>query len=227
MSDLPSFVERPSPSFGSRRGGVLPDMIVLHYTAMESAEAALERLCDAEAEVSAHYLICEKGTVFQMVAEDMRAWHAGAGRWGVVDEVNSRSIGVELANRGDHPFSEPQMAALERLMQGIMARWNIPPERVIGHSDMAPGRKIDPGQRFDWQRLARQGLSVWAEQGRAGDFWQDAAAFGYPVGDVSDDVLLEAFRLRFRPGFTGPLDAVDSARMAGLAMTWPMDARAI
>ncbi len=200
----------------------MADMIVLHYTAMQSAEAALERLCDPEVEVSAHYLICEKGTVFQMVAEDMRAWHAGAGRWGEVSDVNSRSIGIELANRGDHPFSEPQMAALEGLMAGIMARWNIAPERVIGHSDMAPGRKIDPGSRFDWQRLALRGLSVWPVGAKTGDFWQDAAAFGYPVGDVSEAALLDAFRLRFRPAARGPLAKEDVALMADLAKRWPI-----
>ena len=199
-----------------------PDLLVLHYTAMESAEAALERLCDPAVEVSAHYLICEKGVTHQMVDETERAWHAGAGRWGGVDDINSRSIGIELANRGDHPFSEPQMSALEELMHGIMSRWNIPPERVIGHSDMAPGRKIDPGARFDWERLARGGLSVWPEADAAGDFWQDAKQFGYPVADVEPDVLLSAFRLRFRPLKAGPLDDVDAALMGDLARRWPV-----
>ncbi len=196
-------------------------MIVLHYTAMESAGAALERLCDAEAEVSAHYLICERGRVWQMVEEAERAWHAGAGRWGDVADVNSRSIGIELANRGDHPFPEPQMAALEGLLPGIIARWGIPAQGVIGHSDMAPGRKIDPGRRFDWARLARQGMGVWPSPGGEGDFLRDAAAFGYPVGDVDEALVLEAFRLRFRPGAEGPEDAVDRALMADLAARWP------
>ena len=196
-------------------------MIVLHYTAMTSAKAALERLCDEQAEVSAHYLICEKGRIWQMVDEEMRAWHAGAGRWGEVSDVNSRSIGIELANRGDHPFPELQMAALEALMPGIMARWRIPPERVIAHSDMAPGRKFDPGPRFDWHRLARAGLSVWAVPEQPGDFEQDAAVFGYPVGDVDPDEILQAFRLRFRPWGEGALCEADRAVMAGLAAGWP------
>lgn len=199
-------------------------MIVLHYTAMKSAEAALERLCDAQVEVSAHYLICEKGRIWRMVDEEMRAWHAGAGRWGDVTDVNSRSIGIELANRGDHAFPEPQMCALEALMQGIMGRWDVPPERVIAHSDMAPGRKFDPGRRFDWARLARAGLSVWSEPGEPGDFEQDAAAFGYPVGDTSPDEFLQAFRSRFRPWGQGPLCDEDRAVMAGLAARWPVAA---
>ena len=197
-------------------------MIVLHYTAMNSAQAALDRLCDSDAEVSAHYLICERGRVWQMVDEAMRAWHAGAGRWGDVADVNSRSIGIELANRGDHPFPEPQMAALEALMPEIMARWRIRPERVIAHSDMAPGRKHDPGARFDWRRLALAGLGVWPEAGEAGEFERDAAAFGYPVGDVAPEIVLQAFRLRFRPGAEGPEDARDRALMRDLAARWPV-----
>ena len=197
-------------------------MIVLHYTAMKTAEDALARLCDPEVEVSAHYLICERGRVWQMVDEKMRAWHAGAGRWGDVRDVNSRSIGIELANRGDHPFPEWQMAALEALMPGIMARWGIPAKRVIGHSDMAPGRKGDPGRRFDWRRLARAGLSVWPEGTVPGDFWQDAARFGYPVGDVDADEVLAAFRLRFRPWDEGAMADADRAVMADLAARWPV-----
>ncbi len=223
----PGVIDHPSPSFGERRGGARPDLIVLHYTAMHSAEAALERLCDRSAEVSAHYLVCERGRVWQMVPEEARAWHAGAGRWGRVEDVNSRSIGIELANTGAHPFPDPQMVALAALMRGIMARWNIPPQRVIGHSDMAPHRKHDPGPRFDWRRLARQGLSVWPAEGRApGDFHADARRFGYAVPDVSDsadDLSLRAFRLRFRPWATGPLDDTDRALMADLAARFPVD----
>jgi N-acetylmuramoyl-L-alanine amidase len=201
-------------------------MIVLHYTAMQSARAALERLCDPEAEVSAHYLICERGRIWQMVDEDMRAWHAGAGCWGDVGDVNSRSIGIELANQGDHPFAEPQMAALERLTAGIMDRWSIPPERIIAHSDMAPGRKCDPGPRFDWARLARAGLSVWYRDtpGDAPDpamFRQMARAFGY-AAEVDDATLLAAFRLRFRPWAEGPMDATDLAILQQIARRWPV-----
>lgn len=127
---------------------------------MQSADAALARLCAPEHEVSAHYLIGRDGTLCSLVAEEMRAWHAGAGRWGAVTDVNSASIGVELDNDGTSPFSEPQMATLETLLPGIMTRWGIGPEGVVGHQDTAPGRKIDPGPRFDWARLARQGLAL-------------------------------------------------------------------
>lgn len=227
-------LSRPSPNCGPRRDAALPDMVVIHYTAMQSAAAALERLCDPQAEVSAHYLICEAGQVWQMVAEDQRAWHAGAGRWGGTRDVNSRSIGIELANRGDHPFAASQMDALEQLLAQIMARWAIVPERVIGHSDMAPLRKSDPGARFDWQRLARQGLGVWpdvtavakAAPCHADRFLQDAARFGYhPPADGADPVaaVLEAFRLRFRPQGRGALEAVDCAVMADLAQRYPVD----
>lgn len=202
-------------------------MVVIHYTAMDSAAAALDRLCDPLAEVSAHYLIGADGAVWQMVDETQRAWHAGAGRWGAVCDVNSRSIGIELDNRGDHPFAAAQMRALEVLLEDVMARWAIPPERVIAHSDMAPARKIDPGPRFDWRRLARQGLSVWPEaagQGVSAGFFADCARFGYPVApDIPDDLILAAFRARFRPGVTGPQDATDAALAADLARRFPVD----
>ncbi|WP_245776382.1 N-acetylmuramoyl-L-alanine amidase [Thalassovita taeanensis] len=214
-------ISHPCCSFGPRRDGARPDMVVIHYTAMHSAEAALERLCDPAVEVSAHYLIGPQGQVWQMVDEDMRAWHAGAGQWGAVSDVNSRSIGIELANLGDHPFAEPQMAALEALLAGIMARWAIPPERVIGHSDMAPERKIDPGPRFDWLRLARQGLSVWPQAAAPGDFWADAARFGYGLADEA--LVLNAFRMRFRPWAEGPVSEADRSLMADLAARFPVD----
>lgn len=155
----PGAIWVPSPNFGPRRDGLKPTLIVLHYTAMTSARAALERLCDPAAEVSAHYLIGPDGTLWQLVRECDRAWHAGAGAWRGQSDINSRSIGIELDNRGDHPFGEPQMAALEALLESVMARWEIPAAGVIGHSDMAPGRKVDPGPRFDWARLERQGLA--------------------------------------------------------------------
>ena len=212
----------PSPNFGPRRDRLVPALIVLHYTAMEGAEAALARLCDPGAEVSCHYLIGRDGRLWQLVAEEMRAWHAGHGEWHGMADINSRSLGIELDNRGDHPFSQPQMAALEWLLAGVMARRAIPPERVIGHSDMAPGRKRDPGPRFDWARLARAGLSVWPGTSGPGDFAADAAAFGYPVGDVDEAMILEAFRMRFRPWAEGPLSDADRAAMADLAARWPV-----
>lgn len=211
-------IQRPSPNFGPRKGGALPDIVVIHYTAMASAEAACRALSNPEVEVSAHYLIAEDGCVMAMVDEAERAWHAGAGRWGDVADVNSRSIGIELANDGFSPFSAALMDALEELLAGIMERWGVPASRVIAHSDLAPGRKIDPGRRFDWQRLARGGLAVWAE-GAGGDvdaFRRNAAAFGY-TADVDDETVLAAFRLRFRPWAEGPLDAVDAGLAADLA----------
>lgn len=214
-----------SPNYGPRRGGARPDLIVLHYTAMPSCTEARDRLCDPAAEVSAHWLISETGEVEQLVDEAMRAWHAGAGSWGAVSDVNSRSIGIELANTGDAPFPEPQMVALEGLLGQIMTRWHIPPERIIAHSDMAPGRKSDPGRRFDWRRLAARGLSVWPGEG--GDdrapLGRSLSAFGYP--DLPEEVLLTAFRLRFRPWARGPEDATDRALAAGLGRRFPVDAR--
>jgi N-acetylmuramoyl-L-alanine amidase len=188
---------------------------------MASSGAALERLCDPRAEVSAHYLIGEEGAVVRLVPEEMRAWHAGAGEWGGRGDVNSRSIGIELQNDGRSPFPERQMAALERMLGGVMERWGIPPEGVIAHSDMAPDRKGDPGPRFDWRRLALCGLSVWPEGGEPGDFASDARAFGYPEG--AEALILSAFRLRFRPWADGPLDDTDRSLMAGLAARWPVD----
>ncbi len=191
-----------------------PSLIVIHYTGMASCAEARARLCDPLAEVSAHWLISETGELDALVPEHLRAWHAGAGAWGGVSDVNSASIGIELANPGDRPFPEAQMAALERLLPEIMARWHIPARGVIAHSDMAPTRKADPGPRFDWRRLAMQGLAVWPEVGEAGDFWADLRAFGYP--DAPREAVLAAFRLRFRPGAGGPQDAVDAALASGL-----------
>ena len=153
-------LSHPSPNFGERRGELTPTLVVIHYTAMESAEAALARLSDPVAEVSSHWLIGADGALYSLVDEAMRAWHAGAGSWGDVEDVNSASIGIELDNDGASPFPEAQMVALEELLCGVLERWAIPPEGVIGHSDCAPGRKIDPGPRFDWGRLAYRVLSV-------------------------------------------------------------------
>lgn len=211
----------PSPNFGERRGVRRPDMVVLHYTAMRTAEEACARLCCAKAEVSAHYLIAEDGRLWQLVRDEHRAWHAGAGAWGAVRDVNSHSIGIELANRGDHPFPAPQMARLGTLLRGIMRRWSIPPERVVGHSDTAMGRKIDPGARFDWQGLARQGLSIWPDAAEPGDFRHDCGRFGYDVAQIATADLLAALRLRFRPWATGPLDRTDRSLAADLAARWP------
>jgi N-acetylmuramoyl-L-alanine amidase len=178
---------------------------------MASCAEARARLCHPEFEVSAHWLISETGAVEALVPEAARAWHAGAGEWAGLTDINSHSIGIELANSGSQPFSEPQMAALEDLLRGIMQRWGIPAARVIAHSDMAPTRKGDPGARFDWRRLALLGLSVWPEA--AGDTGRDLAlsldAIGYPACDAG--ARLAAFRLRFRPWGRGEESAEDRA----------------
>ena len=208
-----------SPNHSARRGGLTPALIVIHYTGMGSLSDARARLCDPAAEVSAHYLIGADGRLWQMVREDLRAWHAGAGTWAGQGDVNSRSIGIELDNRGDHPFSEPQMAALEALLPGIMARWGIGPAGVIGHSDMTPGRKCDPGARFDWARLARQGLALAHRPGQGGTaeparFRVLAARAGYPTEAAEED-LLAAVRHRLRPWGRGPLAQADMDALAG------------
>ncbi|MEJ6399505.1 N-acetylmuramoyl-L-alanine amidase [Yoonia sp. 208BN28-4] len=203
-------------------------MVVIHYTAMQSAKAACDTLCNPDNEVSAHYLIGEDGSLFNLVPEDQRAWHAGAGRWGDVTDINSRSIGIELANTGFAPFAAPLMDTLEAVLGDILQRHAIPVQRVIGHSDMAPGRKIDPGPRFDWRRLARSGLAIWPDpqdSAPPSDFRTLMQTVGYSA-DVEDDVLLSALRLRFRPRKTGQLDETDMAIITDLARRFPVDATA-
>lgn len=185
---------------------------------MRSAAAAIERLCDPDAEVSAHYVIARTGEVVPLVAEEMRAWHAGVGSWKGQDDINSRSIGIELDNDGTSPFSEPLMHALETLMPQIMDRWDIPAIGVIGHSDMAPGRKIDPGPKFDWLRLEKQGLAfrtlstISPQDTSANSFRTLAENAGYtcPAEDMD---LLYAVRLRHRPWAKGPLCKADFASL--------------
>lgn len=207
----------PSPNHGERRGTNAPDMIVLHYTGMADTAAARARLCDPAAEVSAHWLVLEDGRTEALVPEDRRAWHAGAGSWCGRSDVNSHSIGVEIANPGDRPFAAAQMDSLERLLARILARWSIPPQRVIAHSDLAPDRKTDPGPRFDWRRLARGGLAFWADDpgsGDAGPLGKTLDALGYPP--VAPEDRLHAFRLRHRPWGRGPECAADRRTAAAL-----------
>ena len=203
--------------------------MVIHYTAMQTARAAADTLCNPETQVSAHYLIAEDGDVIALVPEDQRAWHAGAGAWGDVTDVNSRSIGIELANTGFAPFAAAQMDTLGDLLAGIRQRWAIRPERVIGHSDMAPGRKIDPGARFDWRRLALEGHAVWPQSHDGAEVPDDEFValmrrFGYVATD-HPDLLLETLRLRFRPRHEGPRDATDVAIIRDLATRFPVDAK--
>jgi len=209
-----------SPNFGPRRDGHRPELVVLHYTGMADCDAAERLLCDPARKVSAHYLLSARGRVVPLVDEDMRAWHAGAGAWRGGEGVNSRSIGIELDNDGTAPFAAPMMDALDTLLAGILGRWRIRPRGVIAHSDMAAGRKTDPGPRFDWRRLALQGLAVWPDAAGpaavdAGAFRAHAARFGYP--EMADALLLKTFRSRMRPWAKGPLDGWDCATMADLA----------
>ena len=195
--------DAPSPNFGARRGGSRPELVVIHHTAMLTAEAALARLRDPAAEVSAHWLVAEDGRVWRLVDEEARAWHAGAGSWRGKGDINSRSIGIELANPGPlagfPPFAEPLMTSLETLLGGIMSRWAIPTSGVIGHSDMAPGRKADPGPKFDWRRLARARRAL-APEGRGAPGWPAFDAAAEAAGYAGErEAVLAAARLRFRP----------------------------
>ena len=207
-------IERPSPNFSARPAGVDIDMAVLHYTGMKTGEAALERLCDQAAEVSAHYVVDEDGRIYRLVADSCRAWHAGRSYWAGATDINDRSIGIEIVNPGHEfgyrKFPESQMAAVEALLAEVMRRHEIPAHRVVGHSDIAPSRKQDPGELFDWQRLARLGLSVWptdfpAPVDRATAL-NHLAAIGYdPAGGAAD--IVSAFQRRFVPdNVTGRLD---------------------
>ncbi|MGJ3231365.1 MAG: N-acetylmuramoyl-L-alanine amidase [Oceanicaulis sp.] len=158
-----SYRTRPSPNFNDRKLPV--SMLVLHYTGMDDAGSAIERLCDPEAGVSSHYVVAEDGTVTRLVDEDKRAWHAGAGEWRGIDDVNSASVGIEIVN-GGHCYGLPaypdiQIEAVTRLSQAVLARHGIKPAGVLGHSDLAPERKLDPGERFPWRVLASAGVGVW------------------------------------------------------------------
>lgn len=211
---MPGF---PSPNHGERKGGARPQLIVLHYTGLPDLATARAWLCDPAREVSAHWLLAEDGRALPLVDERRRAWHAGAGAWRGITDVNSASIGIEMQNPGDRPFPEPQMQALETLLRAIMARWAIPPAGIIAHSDLAPTRKRDPGPRFDWQRLARLGLGLWPD--RPGDpavpLGHSLDRIGYPAAPPA--VRLAAFRLRFRPEGRGPETPEDRARADAVA----------
>ncbi|GLQ05991.1 N-acetylmuramoyl-L-alanine amidase [Sneathiella chinensis] len=161
-----------SPNFNERRDGKIASMLVLHYTGMKTMDQALKRLCDPASEVSSHYLVDEAGHIYQLVPETFRAWHAGVGFWRGERDVNSASIGIEIVNPGHEfgytPFPEQQMAAVERLAADVVDRHDIRPENVIGHSDLAPDRKQDPGELFDWKRLAAKGVGLWPDRKTGG-----------------------------------------------------------
>ncbi len=214
---------RVSPNFGPRREGMSPDCLILHYTGMETGEAAEAWLCAPESEVSSHYLVHEDGRIVQMVREADRAWHAGRGSWKGVSDVNSFSIGIEIVNPGPladfPPFPDGQIEMVALLARDICARWNIVPERVLAHSDVAPGRKTDPGEAFPWGRLAEMGIGHHVEPSAVrggrflamGDRGEPVEAFqsmlslyGYGIEinglfDETTRAAVEAFQRHFRP----------------------------
>ena len=221
--DFPEAKVRPSPNFGVRKGGRAPDLVVLHYTGMESGASAENWLCDPRSEVSSHYVVHEDGSIVQMVREADRAWHAGASSWHEQTDLNSASIGIEIVNPGHflgYPdFPSIQIEAVIALCRSIMHRHGILASRIVAHSDIAPGRKIDPGEKFPWRRLAKAGVGILVvpdpETGRRvlapGDRGRDVAVlqaglaacgYGLPLTGVFDEptaVVVSAFQRRFRP----------------------------
>lgn len=231
ISDLPVFTPDssiasdviPSANFGERKGGRQPDMVILHYTGMPDVDGAITKLCTAGTEVSAHYVVLEDGRIVQCVPEALRAWHAGLSSWGGEEDVNSCSIGIEIVNRG-HDWGYPdfpprQIAAVIALCRGIMLRRNVPAHRVLGHSDVAPSRKKDPGEKFPWHSLANSGVGHWVQPatitkgetlklGSIGDdvkgLQKALAKYGYsvPITGKFDGITMEvvtAFQRHFRP----------------------------
>jgi N-acetylmuramoyl-L-alanine amidase len=230
---LSGVLDRPSPNYQPRGDPARIDMLVLHYTGMKTAREAIERLCDPTAKVSAHYVVEENGTIWRLVPDTRRAFHAGRSCWAGESDLNAVSIGIEIVNPGHEwgycPFPEEQMAAVERLSVALLACFPIPPHRIVGHSDIAPDRKSDPGELFDWPRLARAGIGIWPEpatdlaRGRghgvglieqAGAL-ADLAAIGYCVTSGAESVCVAAFQRRFRPErWDGRLDAETARRLA-------------
>ncbi len=209
-------------NFGERRGVENPDILLLHYTGMNDGDGALKWLCSEESGVSCHYFVQEDGRILQLVPEEKRAHHAGAGTWEGSDDINSRSIGIEIVNAG-HPgglpdFPQVQMDAVVRLSEDIIRRHSIHSHRVLAHSDIAPGRKEDPGENFDWAYLAQKGVGLWVEPvaRSSGPFFQEGdrgdiveavqallALYGYGlevngVFDHQTKIVVEAFQRHFR-----------------------------
>lgn len=212
----------PSPNIDDRPAGAPVDHLVLHYTGMESGAAAVERLRDPAARVSAHYVVEEDGGVLALVPEARRAWHAGVSFWRGVRGLNDRSIGIEIVNPGHEwgyrPFPPAQMRAVAALAQGILARWPIPARNVVAHSDIAPDRKQDPGELFPWAWLARQGVGLWRDRCAAAsaDVTGDLAAIGYDMG-FAPEIVIAAFQRRFRRRLVdGVADDETKARIASI-----------
>jgi len=215
-----NFIDAPSPNFNERAKPV--SLIVLHYTGMATGQAALDRMRDPDARVSAHYMVEEDGRVFRLVDEHKRAWHAGVSEWAGETDINSISIGVEIVN-GGHDFGLPdypqtQIDAVISLTNEIMKRHDVPAHRVVGHSDIAPGRKQDPGEKFPWRQLAEAGCSIWTAGSAAhGDAIKQLAKMGYGFA-AGEAATIEAFQRRFRPGLVdGQLDAETAGLIATIA----------
>lgn len=237
-------IDRPSPNFGARPTsghGEAVTMLVMHYTGMTSCKAALERLCDARAEVSAHVLIDEDGTAYRLVADEQRAWHAGQAYWRGISDINSASIGIELVNPGhEHgyrDFPERQIDTLVETCLTLIAKFDIPQHGIVGHSDVAPGRKKDPGELFPWEHLAAANVGLWPSKNHrapiSGTAWEDLNAIGYaiPRDDTCGSSILDpktaetdvitAFQRRFLPGnLSGTLDAATLERVATVRETY-------
>ncbi|WP_202842710.1 N-acetylmuramoyl-L-alanine amidase [Luteimonas saliphila] len=209
----------PSDNFDARRAQV----IVLHYTEQDSVEQSLRtlRTRNSGGRVSSHYLVGDDGRIYQLVADDHRAWHAGAGSWGTIHELNSASIGIEIDNDGTEPFSEPQVSALLRLLDDLTARHRIPKTAVIGHSDLAPGRKIDPGPLFPWKRLFDAGFGIWPDPDAPPpppefDPVDALRLIGYSTDRL--EAAIHAYRMRFRGDNGTALDEQDLRILH--ALTW-------
>ncbi len=219
--------ERISPNQDDRPEGRAVDILLLHYTGMRSAQEALTRLCDPAAGVSAHYCIDEEGVVIRLVPEGRRAWHAGESVWAGARDINARSIGIELVNPGHEfgyrPFPRPQMDALIDLASDILGRHPIPPGRVLGHSDVAPLRKEDPGELFGWAELAAAGIGLWPGDAPPRPVPDESeikhwlAGFGYGYLDRDYAAVVRAFQRHFRPAaVTGAVDGETVARLTAL-----------
>ena len=213
-------VSCPSPNCEARSAGAI-DMLVLHYTGMDTAEAARARLCDEASGVSSHYLIDEAGEIFALVAEDLRAWHAGVSHWAGFSDINSRSIGIEIHNAGhegglpDYPGR--QIDAVIALCADVILRHAILPSRVLAHSDVAPGRKIDPGEHFPWDRLAAVGVGLWADPSPPDDI--NVLTFGAEGAAVAS--LQDRFKqLGYNIEITGNFDQETQAVVAAFQRHW-------
>ena len=201
---------QPSPNHGDRRDGRRPDIILLHYTGMGTAEGALDWLCRPESQVSSHYFVFEDGRIMQLVPEGRRAWHAGKSSWHGETDINSSSIGIEIANAG-HPgglpeFPDAQIEAVIELCRDCGQRWAIAPERVLGHSDVAPVRKVDPGEKFPWARLAAAGVGHWVEPASitGGRFFQKGDV-GQPIEALQSMLSLYGYNTEINGEFSEKL----------------------